>query len=120
MITKPFNQIRPELPIAQGTPAGIKVQKDWYTWFFNVYNAITQGLPLPESDITVTASPFSYTAIARSQVIVSGGTVSAIELSRNGTDFYSTGQTAGTFQLDGGDLLRVTYSGLPTLTLFPM
>lgn len=120
MITKPFNQIRPEMPIAEGTRTGIKVQKDWYTFFFSLYNAVTQGLPLPESSITVTASPFSYTAIGRSQVIVSGGTVSAIALSRNGTDFYSTGQTAGAFQLDQGDVLRVTYTVLPTLTLFPM
>lgn len=48
-------------------------------------------------------------------VIVSGGTVTAIAISRNGgTTYYTTGLTAGQFFLKRGDYLKCTSSGNPT------
>lgn len=69
------------------------------------------------SAITVGSSPFTYQASSShaEQIMVSGGTVSAIEFSRDNTTFYVIGQVSGPVMLAPSDRLRVTYSGLPTL-----
>lgn len=71
--------------------------------------------------ITPGASPYAYqnTGAEPVDVIVSGGTVSAIAFSRDGTTYYATGQTAGMFRLEVGDFLKVTYSVTPTMTAIP-
>lgn len=76
---------------------------------------------LPPSGIALSASPFTYqnTKGYSGDVIVSGGTVSAIEFSRNNTTFYSVGATSGVFWLSPYDYLRVTYTVAPTLTFVP-
>lgn len=84
----------------------------WYRFF---QDSDTGRPPTAEASITVTASPFTYTAPRKGFVIVNGGTVSIIAFSRSGT-FYTTGQTTGTFTVAQGDQLKVTYSGLPTMT----
>lgn len=81
----------------------------------------TSSSQTPPSTITVTASPFSYQNVTGfpADVIVSAGTVSLIEFSRNGTTWYGVGATAGMFGLSPGDRLRVTYTVAPTMTLIP-
>jgi hypothetical protein len=74
--------------------------------------------PSAESLITVSASPFTYTAPQRGVVIINGGTVSQVSYIR--VAGYVTGQTAGMFTLGAGDQLVVTYSGLPTMTFAPL
>ena len=86
----------------------------WYRYF--QANGLGQP-PDNESVVKVTASPFTYTAARKGFMIVTGGTVSLIQIGR--VAFYSTGQTVGTFPLAQGDMLKVTYSGLPTMTFFP-
>lgn len=88
----------------------------WYRYF----QQNEQGAPpSSETAISVTASPFSFTAPVKGFVIVSGGTVSAIMFSRSAGVFYLTGQTSGTFTLAQNDVLKVTYSGKPTMTFVP-
>lgn len=72
-------------------------------------------------NITPGASPYTYqnTNTYPADVIVSGGTVSAIAFSRNNVTFYTTGGTTGMFQLSPYDFLRVTYTVAPTMTLVP-
>lgn len=106
--------------VAIGSAPPVSIQKDWYLFLVSVYNAVTQGIPQPEVALTVGASPFTYQALIKGQVIISGGTVSAIAISRDGVTFYSTGQTSGVFQLDTGDRVRVTYSVLPSVVFFAM
>lgn len=112
-----FAMVRSQTPIVG--PAGA-AQKDWYIFFYNLYLAVTEGLPQAATAITVTPSPMTYAAVIRGQAHVSGGTVSVIEFSRNGTDWYDTGITVGFVQMDRGDQLRVTYSVAPNMTFFPM
>lgn len=80
-----------------------------------------QNYGLAASSITVTASPFTYTnqTGVTADVIVSGGTVSQIEFSRDGTTFFGVGVTNGMFMLSPYDWLRVTYTAAPTMTLVP-
>lgn len=73
--------------------------------------------PAAEAVITVGASPFAYQATQKGFMIVTGGTVSNIQITRTGT--YSTGQTSGVFPLSLADILTVTWSGKPTLTFVP-
>lgn len=100
-------------------PNGV-AQKDWYIFFYNLYLAVTEGLPQPASVITLSASPMTYTAVIRGQVHIGGGTVSVIEFSRDGTNWYDTGMTRGFVQMDRNDAIRVAYSVAPTITYFPM
>lgn len=99
---------------------GTLVQKDWFLFFTNLYSAVIDGNPQPEEAVTLTASPMSYTAVIRGQAHIAGGTVSLVEFSRDGTNWYNTGITAGFVEMDTRDLLRVTYSVAPTITYFPM
>jgi len=71
--------------------------------------------------ITPGASPYTYqnTNTYPADIIVSGGGVSLLEFSRNGVTFFSTGSFYGMFTLSPYDLLRVTYSSTPTMTLIP-
>lgn len=95
-------------------------QQDWYIFFYNLYLAVTEGMPQAEEAVTIAASPMTYTAIIRGQAHIGGGTVSVIEFSRNGTDWYDTGVTTGFVQMDRNDLLRVTYAVAPNINYFPM
>lgn len=112
-----FQMVRSQSPmLGEGRIA----LKDWYVFFYSLYNAVTQGLPQAEGAITPTGSPFVYQALLRGQFLVAGGTVSAVEFSRDGTTFYNAGITAGFVQMDAGDQVRVTYTVAPTLTFVPM
>lgn len=70
-------------------------------------------------NVTVSASPFTYSPPVKGNVIVTGGTVSDISFSRDGTNIYTTGQSSGMFQINANDRLIVTYTGAPTMTFVP-
>ena len=72
----------------------------------------------PVASITPGASPYSYAAPFWGSVAVTGGTVSAIAISRQGTSI-ATGLTVGVFPVARGDVLTVTYSVAPTITFIP-
>lgn len=90
--------------------------KDWFFFWSGLFRGLA---PAAEVPVTVGASPFTYSAPVKGTVIVSGGTVSAIAFSRDGTTFYAIGQTAGMFTLNAQDRLRVTHTGAPTMTFVP-
>lgn len=72
----------------------------------------------PLETITVGASPFSYTAPQAGTVVVAGGTVSALTITR-GTA-VSLGVVSGAVPVRQGDIVTVTYTGAPTMTFFPL
>lgn len=90
--------------------------KDWYFFWNGLYTGLAPALPVP---VTVGASPFTLSATAKGSVIVNGGTVSQIQFSRDGTTFYTTGQTAGMFTVNAFDRLVITYTVVPTVTFVP-
>jgi hypothetical protein len=51
--------------------------------------------------------------------MISGGGVSQLEFSRDGITYYDTGSYYGMFTLSPSDMLRVTYTQAPILTLIP-
>jgi hypothetical protein len=87
---------------------------------------LAQDTPLPDpapqaqpaAAITVTASPFTYTAGFNGSVAVTGGTVSLIQLIRQGVT-VATGLTAGLIPVSRRDQVVVTWTGSPTMTFLP-
>lgn len=81
---------------------------------------ISNEAALP-SNITVTASPFTYqnSTSYEGDIIISGGTVSNIEFTRDNSTFYTTGLLMGVLRLSPSDRVRVTYTVAPTMTLVP-
>lgn len=77
--------------------------------------------PLASSAITPSGSPYSYQNLDGypQNVVVQGGTVSKVEYSVDNSTFTDLGVTAGSFRVEPGDYLRVTYTGAPTMTKIP-
>lgn len=72
----------------------------------------------PVSAVTVGASPFTFTALANGHLLIAGGAVSAIAMSRQGTS-TATGLIAGFIPVSRRDLVVITYSSVPTVTFIP-
>ena len=113
-----------ELPAASLPLTGaelVPITQTGATKKVTVGNLISGASATAPSAITPTGSPFTYqnAAALAVDVIVSGGGVSALELSRDGSTFYSTGTFYGLFSLSPGYRLRVTYVSAPTMTLVP-
>ena len=79
----------------------------------------TQPLAQPVQTISVGGSPFTYTAPFNGHVAVTGGTVSAISIIRQGTT-VATGLTAGVIPASRADQIKVTYTGVPAMTFIPL
>lgn len=73
----------------------------------------------PQS-VTLGASPVSITAPTSGQYIISGGTVSAITLTRGNAPAISLGVTSGAFSVSQGDILTITNTVVPTVTFVPL
>jgi hypothetical protein len=72
----------------------------------------------PPVPVTVTASPFSYTADRDGFLVVQGGTVTKQEYGRTGT-FTDVGLLNSMLPILLGDIIRVTYTVAPTITFIP-
>lgn len=71
--------------------------------------------------LTVGASPYTYvnSTGAPVDVMISGGGISKLQFTRNGTSFYSTGSFYGMFTLSPWDAIKVTYVAAPTMVVVP-
>lgn len=72
--------------------------------------------------ITPTGSPFVYRngSTQRQEVVISGGTITIIDISRDGVVFDSLGLLAGAVLLNPGDRVRITYVLAPSISAYPM
>lgn len=113
-----FAMIKNEIPINGGESPTVRVGKDWFRFFANVWTWLIRGSNDALSTVAASASPFVYQAATRGQLIVSGGTVSVIALSRDGTNYYTTGETSGVFPMSFGDRIKITYSVVPTVLVY--
>lgn len=68
----------------------------------------------PVIAVTLGASPATYRAPVDGNLLMTGGTVSAITVSRDGTTFLASGMTAGFIPMSRGDQAQVTYTVAPT------
>lgn len=73
--------------------------------------------PAPPA-VVVGTSPYTFTAPRSGCVVISGGTVSLVQLGRAGT-FLSTGLITGIIPVSPNDQITVTYVVAPTITFLP-
>lgn len=97
-------------PIAD---AGGRVTTVWQRFFASLV-----GQPESIAPVTVTASPFTYTASAPGFVSIIGGTFSAATLNRSGT-LIAFGTTTRAIPVGQGDKITVTYTVAPTINFIP-
>ena len=102
-----------EVPMIEGDAN--TTSKFWYRYFQS--SEVGQP-PSSETAITVTASPFVYTAPRKGYVLISGGTLTNIQISRSGT-YYSAGSSANSYPVAANDMVKVTYTSIPTMVFFP-
>ena len=99
--------------IAKFTDNAGRIQQPWIQYL----QQFTQSPPRFIA-VTVGASPFTYTALELGQIVIVGGTVTALHLVRGTSDLDITGQSV--ILLSPQDQLIVTYSVLPTITFIPV
>jgi hypothetical protein len=98
----------------QAITKGGQTSASWYRFFNSLYQGQPSGA---EIAINVGISPYTFLAPTAGTMLIRGGTVSAIQLTRSITTLI--GLTAGLFPLANGDQLTVTYTGLPTMVWYP-
>ena len=81
--------------------------------------ATLNAAPGAVAPVTVGASPFTFKASQKGALVISGGGLRRVEITRDGTTFYSTGAFRGMFPLSTNDSMRVTFTAVPVLTFFP-
>jgi len=69
--------------------------------------------------LTPSGSPWTFQSLFNGTLLISGGTVSGLTLSRDGVNFYAVGFTSGAVPMSRLDQVLVTYSGTPAATFFP-
>lgn len=115
-----FYMPRRESPIVTVQSGQPLPSKDWYTLFWQVYDSVTNGIPQATEPISVTASPFVFTAAIKGQVNVRGGAGVSVEFSRDGVTYLASGGSPCMIAVCKNDRIRVTYGGLPSMTFVPM
>lgn len=91
------------------------MSEHWYQFFSRFFNK-----PDPEESISVGLSPFSFQATSIGSVRING-TVTSVEVTRNGITYYNLGATQGLFTIGNNDILRVTFpAAAPLMTFFPL
>ena len=116
------------------------ITREWYRFFNDLMNTITSGgiaselaqlapvhreptksrresLPFA---VTVGSSPFYYTNTSDTEVdaIIIGGTVSAADFTRDGSNFYSV-SVRSMIRLSPYDSVSISYSFIPDLIIIP-
>lgn len=86
------------------------VSTEWRRFFDP--EEVSSGAP---TAVTLSASPFTYTAKANGVMVVSG-TVTALQYGRKGT---LSNVPVGQIKLLSGDQIKVTYATAPTMTFYP-
>ena len=119
------------------------ITREWYRFFTDLMNSITSGAVggvaselvqvapvhreptksrrevLPFA-VTVGASPFYYTNTSDTEVdaVIVGGTVSAADFTRDGSNFYSV-SVRSMIRLSPYDSVLISHSITPTLIIIP-
>lgn len=82
-------------------------------------NSAAWGHVQPIANIVPGASPYTYTAQAAGSVVVTGGTVSNLQLKRGATTIAIAAASPGVVPVSTGDQVITTYSAAPTMSFVP-
>lgn len=98
-------------PIGYAGNIPVMVSPTYQRFFGNLV-----GNPPPIVPVSLTASPFSFTASATGNVSIVGGTVSGMTLKRAKVTIPVTGSI---IPMMNADVLTVSYSAAPTVSFIP-
>lgn len=65
-------------------------------------------------------SPFTFNALRTTQLFIIGGTITSVNYSRDGINFFPTGSLDGPINLNQGDQLQIVYTVEPIVVALPM
>jgi hypothetical protein len=90
------------------------ITQPWFQFF-------AQLIAKPQAVLTLnlTGSPFNFTAASNGNLVVTGGTVSSIALTRARVVSLNMGITSGSVPMSQGDSVAITYSALPSVSFIP-
>lgn len=92
-------------------------------WFYFLQNQYKRtggsSAGTPPTPVPIGPSPFSYTATTTGSLIVSGGGVKRMTLTRRAVTVL-TGSFYGVFPMSAGDVASIDYVGAPTITFMPV
>jgi len=85
------------------------------SYFVNPVSALNSA----QVTVSVGASPFAYTVSTYGNLVINGGTVSSVTITRPGGAAVTLGVVAGMFAVQAGDVVTITYTVAPTVTFIP-
>ena len=92
-----------------------KITNAW----FSFWAGLASGTPTGDiKTLLVPTSPATLIAPSGGTYILSGGSVTGVQISRDAQNFFLTGQTSGMFPVSQGDQLVVHYSTAPPTVQF--
>jgi hypothetical protein len=129
----PYNSRLPAPAVPVVDPASGYLTPVWFSWFQSMFARLggsdtttsqvladlVAGSTLPAIPVVIGPSPFVYTAPRAGFVLVSGGGVTKLEITANGTTFFPTGSWYGAFPVAKKSQARLTYIGTPSVTFIP-
>jgi len=92
----------------------------WYLFFYNIGKQTFANLPASQT-VTVTGSPFTFTAAAAGALFITGGKGVVISLIRYGVTVASNivvggfGAATGSIPVGAGDQVIIKYAAVPTV-----
>ena len=95
------------------------ISRSWYQFLVFLWNNTQRGAVTPHEE-TPGASPWTYTMDITGELLIFGGSVQQITLSRDGANFYDVGLTSGPVSAVLGDQIKITYTAVPRVIHFPM
>jgi hypothetical protein len=78
------------------------------------------SVPVAPSTISLTGSPFTFTASAYGSLYLAGTTLTTVQIKRGSAAAFTCGTTTGCVTVSQNDKIIVTYTGTPTATWLPM
>lgn len=86
-------------------------------WYIGLVRLAQLTAERPIAPVSLGASPYTFTATTIGDLLVAGGTVSAVTLGRGGVSVACP--TSGFIPMAAEDSVIITYSVLPTVTFVP-
>jgi len=109
----------PQISAPFVNPENGQIHQTWLQLLISLFNRTggsSGNLPIPITPLTITSSPFVYTASTSGHIWIDEGTYADVRITRAAVTLNSGKITRGIFPMSPGDIITVTYGSLtPTI-----